>query len=356
MKVLNQLVSGVVLSCASLLAHASLALPASSYSSLVIFGDSLSDSGNNSNAVGALPGQVITGNGYIPSYTYGAAPFGTYSNGPVWATQFAAAIGLSALPSVIPAGTPLGGGLVYPGGTNFAFGGATPTGGQVPSLTQQAGMYLSSLTPGSNVGNTLFVVAGGGNNARDTFASLATQSDFGMIGATSSAAGALYAQDIGNIVDNLQAIGAQHIVVWNTPNIGKAPAIGQVPFTASGLTGSQLGSLVSGSLNGALTTRLNGEAGVQIFDLYSLVGQAATSGFFDNTTDACGATLAPASCADINRALFWDGIHPTAAGHAYIASQMLALAAPVPEPQTYAMLLVGLLVIGNVVRRRSSLR
>ena len=68
---------------------------------------------------------------------------------------------------------------------------------------------------------------------------------------------------------------------------------------------------------------------------------------------ACGAALAPTSCANINRALLWDGIHPTAAGHAYIAGQMLALAAPVPEPQTYAMLMVGLLVIGNIVRRRA---
>jgi outer membrane lipase/esterase len=329
---------------------------AAPYTSLVIFGDSLSDSGNNSNAVGASPGQVVTGNGYIPTFTYGAAPFGTYSNGPVWATQFAAAMGLSALPSVIPAGTPVGGGLLYPGGTNYAFGGATTTGGQVPSLTMQAGMYLSSLSAGSDVSNTLFVVAGGGNNARNTFASLATQPSFGTIGNASGIAAAQYANDIGNIVDNLQSVGAQHIIVWNTPDIGKAPAIGQIPFTASGLTGSQLGSLVSGTLNGALSTRLADEAGVQIFDLYALVGQAAASGLFDNTSDACGATLAPASCANINRALFWDGIHPTAAGHAYIAGQMLALAAPVPEPQTYAMLLVGLFVIGNMVRRRSGHR
>lgn len=329
---------------------------AAPYTSLVIFGDSLSDSGNNSYAIGALPGQVVTGNGYIPTFTYGAAPFGTYSNGPVWATQFAAAMGLSALPSVIPAGTPVGGGMVYPGGTNYAFGGATTSGGQVPSLTMQAGMYLSSLSAGSDVSNTLFVVAGGGNNARNTFATLATQSNFGTIGSVSGMAGTQYANDIGTIVDNLQAVGAQHIIVWNTPDIGKAPAIGQIPFTASGLSGSQLASLVSGTLNGALSTRLANEAGVQVFDLYSLVDKAATSGLFSNTTDACGAPSNSALCPNINTALFWDGIHPTAAGHAFLAGQMLALAAPVPEPQTYAMLLVGLFVIGNMVRRRSGQR
>jgi outer membrane lipase/esterase len=329
---------------------------AAPYTSLVIFGDSLSDSGNNSNAIGALPGQVITGNGYIPTFTYGAAPFGTYSNGPVWATQFAAAMGLSALPSVIPAGTPVGGGIVYPGGTNYAFGGATTSAGQVPSLTVQAGMYLSSLSAGSNVSNTLFVVAGGGNNARNTFASLASQTDIGLFGNTLGAAASQYASDVGGIVDSLQGVGAQHIIVWNGPNIGKAPAIGQIPFAAIGLTGSSLGSLVSSTLNGALNTRLAGEAGVQVFDLYSLVDRAASSGLFSNTTDACGAASNSALCPNINTALFWDGIHPTAAGHSFIASQMLALAAPVPEPQTYAMLLVGLFVIGNVVRRRSSQR
>jgi phospholipase/lecithinase/hemolysin len=45
-------------------ALASLPASASLYNSLVVFGDSLSDDGNNALTIGTLPGQVITGNTY----------------------------------------------------------------------------------------------------------------------------------------------------------------------------------------------------------------------------------------------------------------------------------------------------
>lgn len=339
MKPIKHWLGGIVLLSAAVCVHA--AVPAAP-TSLVVFGDSLSDSGNNSNLpqVGANPSQVITGNSYIPGQTYSAAPFGTYSNGPVWATQYAAMMGLSALPSLIP------------GGTDYAFGGARTSGGQVPSLLSQAGMFLNAPPASVNVASTLFVVAGGGNNARDTFTSLVLQSDFGVIGSTVSADAAQYANDVGMIVDQLQAIGANNIVVWNTPNMGLAPAIGAVPGTLSGLTPMQLGALVSGANNGALTTRLTGEAGVQIFDLYGMVARASANGF-TNTVDACGAPGNAAACPDLSTALFWDGIHPTTAAHAYLAQNMFALTTPVPEPETYAMMLVGLLFITRVARRRA---
>ena len=61
---------------------------AASFSKLVIFGDSLSDSGNNYLGIvgvgGTVPDQTISGNTYIPFPPY--LPFGTYSNGPVWAS------------------------------------------------------------------------------------------------------------------------------------------------------------------------------------------------------------------------------------------------------------------------------
>jgi outer membrane lipase/esterase len=259
--------------------------------------------------------------------------------------------GLSATPSLL-------------GGTNYAYGGAVTGIDQIlhpnfpqfplPSLKTQANTFLTA--PGAvDISTALFVVAGGGNNARATFSNVAALTDFGLIGSTMTSAAASYANDVGGIVDQLQAAGAQNIIVWNTPNIGLAPAIkAAAPFTASGLTGVQLGSMVSGSNNGALMSRLTGEAGVQIFDLYGLVAQASANGF-TNTTDACGASTNSAVCpTNIANALFWDGIHPTTAAHGLIAQQMFALAAPVPEPSTYAMMLVGLLVITRVVRRRAS--
>jgi len=348
MRVISKLLASSLLACAAVTANASVALLP--YSALVVFGDSLSDSGNNSNVVGAAPLQSITSNFYIPTFTYGAAPFGTYSNGDVWTTQFATKLGLDVNPSVL-------------GGTNYAFGGATTTGGLVPSLLAQllAPGPASQSNPlpgylathnGQADANALYVVAGGGNNARNTFQGLLFESKFDVIGSTIYQDANLFANDIGFMVDQLQAAGAQHIIVWNTPNIGLAPAVrsfGTLPNT-SGLTGTQLGSMVSGVFNGALQTRLAGEAGVQIFDLYGIVDRAATKGFA-NTTDACGVTAANINCAT---ATFWDGIHPTTKAHGLIATEMFALAAPVPEPSSVAMMLAGLLVIVRVGRRKAA--
>src|SRR5215470_10349125 len=65
---------------------------ASAYSALYIFGDSLSDSGNN--AVVLAPNTTpasTSGNDFIPTFPYAS---GRYTNGPVWAQDFAAALGL----------------------------------------------------------------------------------------------------------------------------------------------------------------------------------------------------------------------------------------------------------------------
>lgn len=349
MQLIRKLLGSAILSLAALSGNASAAM--APWSSLVVFGDSLSDGGNNSllPLVGVDAAQIISGNTYIPSLTYAPASdaFSTYSNGPVWATQFALAMGLNPLPSLA-------------GGTNYAFGGATTSGGFIPSLLAQVAApvssglpgYLTTQTNGKADPNALYVIAGGGNNARNTFASLAMNSNFGSIGSIAGAAASQYANDIGNIVDMLQGAGAKNIIVWNTPNLGTAPAIASgVPFTASGLTGVQLGSLVSGTMNGALQTRLAGETGVKTFDLYGLAAKAAQNGF-TNTTDACGAPSNSGKCpVDIDAALFWDGIHPTTAGHAFIASQMAVLAA-VPEPSEMAMMIAGLVLVAGIARRR----
>jgi len=313
-------------------AQAVMALP---YSGLYVFGDSLSDGGNVA-ALGAInPAQVISSNLYIPSAAYAS---GTFSNGPVWVNSLASSLGVSASPSFL-------------GGTNFAVGGATTSGGSF-SLTTQLSGYVASLGAGNAPANGLYVIAGGGNNARAAFGSVFGQADFGVIGSTLGSFSQTYANDVGAMVDALQAKGVSNanIIVWNTPNVGLAPAIKDFPLPiASGLTSSQLGSFVAGSLNGALSTRLASETGVKLLDTYSLISSivANPAAFgLSNVTDACG-RVAIGNC---GTALFWDGIHPTAAAQDLIAQQMFALA--VPEPSEIAMMLVGLLVVVGAARRR----
>jgi outer membrane lipase/esterase len=302
-------------------------LPASAslYDSLVVFGDSLSDNGNNAVVIHPNPGQTITGNTYVPSQPYGS---GVYSNGPVWASDAAAKLGLTLQPSLL-------------GGTDYAYGGATtgPAGNGFPySLLTQANQYLATNVVSSNA---LYVIAGGGNDARGALGIIAGCP--ACLGPTVAATATQYAANVGSIVNALQAAGAKNIVVWNTPNLGLAPAV-----AAAGA--SQLGTFLATSMNAALAAQLAGESGVSTFDIFGL-GTALSlnpGAFgFTNVTDACGA-LVGANCATY---AYWDGIHPTAAAHMAIADAFLVVAG-VPEPSTWAMMIVGFAGIGFMVFRR----
>ncbi|HZW72668.1 MAG TPA: SGNH/GDSL hydrolase family protein, partial [Caldimonas sp.] len=258
---------------------------------------------------------------------------GQFTNGDVWAKTFASALGVPLSAQPVPAG-----------GGNYAFGGArvaTDGAGLPPSLTTQEGLYLQS-HGNSAPGSALYVIAGGGNDARDALAAAASAMN---PGAVIAAAAMSFAQSIGVMVDQLQAAGAQHIVVWDVPDLGLAPAV-----TALGAGPTFLGTQVSLAMNGALASRLTGEAGVSVFDLFGLqnkiVANPASFGLL-NVTDACGAPTAQCSPAT---SLYWDGIHPTAAGHAILAQGMLAVVA-VPEPSELVLILAGLVAVATWRRR-----
>lgn len=303
------------------------ALPASAsiYNSLVVFGDSLSDVGNNAVVIGTNAGQTISGNTYVPSQPYGS---GVYSNGPVWASNAASQLGVTLQPSLL-------------GGTGYAYGGATtgPAGNGFPfSLLTQANQYLATNTVSANA---LYVIAGGGNDARAALGAIAACP--ACAGPTVAATAAQYAANVGSIVNALQAAGAQHIIVWNTPNLGLAPAV-----AAAGASG--LGTFLAASMNTALAAQLTGESGVTTFDIFGLGTSIALNpgafGFTD-VTNACGAVVA----ANCNTYAYWDGIHPTAAAHAVIADAFLVVAG-VPEPSTWVMMFVGFACVGFMAYRR----
>ena len=96
-------------------------------------------------------------------------------------------------------------------------------------------------------------------------------------------------------------------------------------------------------MNLALAAELAGE-GVSIFDIYglgtSIAANPSTFGFL-NVKDACGA---PSNACDPNTAEYWDGIHPTAFAHSVIAGAFIAEA--VPEPSTWAMMILGFAGVG----------
>lgn len=312
------------------------AFAAGPYTGLFVFGDSLSDSGNNTTIIGANGGQVISGNTYVPAQPYA---LGAYTNANVWVNSFAAGIGLpaGAVPSRL-------------GGGDYAYGGArTTVNGDfgpltgffpLPSAATQLNSYLATNPSGAST--ALYVIAIGGNDVRSTGDAVAANPV--NANAIIGAAAAAYATGVGTMVDALQAKGATNIVVWDAPNVGKSPAaIAGGPIAVATFTA------ISNAFNAALGARLTGEAGVVPFDIFGLVNTIATNpGAYGltNIADACGAI---AGC-NPSQYLFWDGIHPTSAGHAIISNAMLAVVA-VPEPASAWMLALGL--VGVVLVRRA---
>jgi len=273
---------------------------------LVSFGDSLSDSGNVHAATGA----------YVAPYA------GVNSNGPVWTQQLATALNVA----------PHTGSLT--GGDGYAWGGARVTygtgdGASVPSLQQQVDGYLAS-TGGVAEADTLYTVWGGANDALTA----AATGDFSLVPTA--------AQGIAAIVSQLTLAGAESVMVVNLPNIGYTPRQNGDPVAAA------QGDFISQQYNAALSAYVGGAAAavggnIVIHDAYTwtgnLVGQSASLGL--NAVDQC--FTGTAMCADPENHLWWDEIHPTTAGFAYLTADILNtvngldVAVPVPAAVWFFM-------------------
>ena len=94
---------------------------------------------------------------------------------------------------------------------------------------------------------------------------------------------------------------------------------------------------------------------VSLVDTFSLIDAAVSdpSAFrFINVTSSCytGSEMGGGSvCSDPTGYLFWDSVHPTAAGHALVAA---AAEAALPEPGTLAVPGIGLAGLGALRTRR----
>lgn len=338
-----------------------------SYTGLIVFGDSLSDTGNNAAALDSIFGVVrtptpipnlLTGGSLVPTFPYVS---GRYTNGNVWLDDFAPAIGQGAT-------------ALLNGGTNYAFGGARV--GPVsalglldprdfpPTLATQVATFLGS---GPVNSGALYVFAGGSNDARDAFgssgisgliagnANTITPALMPSISALITNAAAQFAGDVSTTVAALRSAGAVNIIVWNVPNVATTPESIELgaSFTSSGgaATYADLGNELSNAMNSALATGVGAISGVHIFDFHGILQNAIATPTFENVTDACAASLA----CDPSNYLYWDGIHPTSAMHAVLSTAMVNFVNAVPEPHTYAMMLVGIAFIGAIVavRRRA---
>jgi outer membrane lipase/esterase len=240
------------------------------YFSRFVFGDSLSDSRNNT----AILQQVtpVRENSFIPTSPYAS---GHYTNAKVWAQPLASSLGLSANPSLL-------------GGTDYPFGGAStgPLNTIPPSLEAQVALFLSQHRP-TVPGNALYLAEGGGENARNALDELGSScgSNPLCVGGIIQPAVAGFVANIKTIDSELEAAGAKNLVVWNVPDLGKAPTV-----LAAGSLASTLGTTIAAAVNQALAEAIGSDPHLKLFDVFGLVNDAiADPGAFglSNVTDAC---------------------------------------------------------------------
>lgn len=310
--------------CARILLLLALILsrPVWAFSELIVFGDSLSDTGN------------------LASLTIINFPWPYYnnrvSNGPLAVDVLAAERGLSAEASMhLVSGS---------GGGNFSVDGANAAGKSPEDLFVQLQAHLDR--QGSQVlERALYVIMIGGNDLRD-----ARNKD------SATEAEAIVDDAVAAIQQTLLTLlkkGAAKILVVNAPDIGRIPeTLEKAQQDPSIVARSTQLSRRFNSMLGAEVDVLQSQFGAALveFDLFSyfnhLLDNAATYGF-SNTDEGCFDPEWPFTfhpdCdlgASFDSFVFFDSIHPTAKTHLLIGEAMDAV---LQEPASDAAVIMPIL-------------
>lgn len=303
------LVSAVLLTFSAAVSHAQGSWRTPDYTSIVVFGDSLSDTGNVAHLTTAKYGIEIPGP--AADYTAGRFTDGFDTLPPaenyagVWVEQLAATF--PSKPAVVDS---------LDGGTDYAYGFATTGGGtgeftfgpsdalfvDVDNVGQQITDYLA--TKPKITDKTLFVVWGG-------------------------AIDVLYATSEDEVIDaginqilNIQRLidaGATQFIIPNLPPLGSVPRLNGSPTTS--VPATEASALYNEVLGGgvALLRALDFERRPQlseldVFTLFNkIVASPSTYSLMNVTMSSQGMPVDP------DTYLFWDDLHPTTHGHNILA-------------------------------------
>jgi phospholipase/lecithinase/hemolysin len=302
--------------------------PASAYTTLFAFGDSLSDAGN-----------IYIGSGFtIPV----SPPYydGHFSNGPTWAEDLSVKLGLGTLtPSLA-------------GGNDFAFGAAqtgptkiNPANPLPIDLPDQIAFYAHEHP--APVQGALYTLDIGANDILNAL------EDYGSGSIKLGEVRTVVKQAEANTVDaveDLYDLGARSLLFYEAPNLGLTPSL-------RGTTLQSLGSALALSFDTTVLDDLKpleGD-GLKVYDLnaYAMLGKVvadpAAYGFTNvrkpcwtgNFTSASSGKLCSQLPAVQNQYLFWDGLHPTEGGQLLTADFAYDTLTATPEAATWAMMLFG---------------
>ena len=286
----------------SFIASDSLSVPPGGFITVYAFGDSLSDAGNIALATrGIVP--------VAPPYSRGH-----FTNGNVWVQDLAQNLGL---PAVKPS---------LAGGTDYAYGGAEtgPTAVHAANptdLPSQVGQFEANVPAPKP--NALYTMWAGSNDVLDIANSTETP-------AQQQTTIQQAVRNETNAIDGLIAHGAKDLLVLGVPDLSRTPYEMARPKTdaASGALAQAYNADLGAALKAIVAS---GAASIDFVDTYAWMDQAiAKPGAYGlknvtqpvwsgNLTSGGSGALAATGAAQ-NGYLFFDDLHPTAAGHALIAS------------------------------------
>ncbi len=326
---------------------------------MVVFGDSLSDTGNLANLLANYPSY----SSYIPAppnyapgeFTDGANTSPSTTKLGLWDQQFTTDMGL---PSPVPAMSTgfladylfTGGYSLNPGGTNFAVAGAV-TGGTVVNTSAgqfQAGMstevsaFESQFSPGTSISaNSLYAFWGGANDI------LNAASTTGATAASVITAGTTAANNIAGYISDLTSRGGKYFLWFNLPPLAATPQGAGSPLSAAIASATNTYNTQQAADISTLETASPGIKIIQV-DVNalfaSLTADPGAYGFTNLTAPAQGKSVNP------DQYLFWDGLHPTTAADSYLAAAaandtLNAFGIPTPEPESLAIFMTAAVLI-----------
>lgn len=293
------------------------------YAAIYVFGDSLSDTGNDFAAT--------TAQQMVPAIPPSVTPYATYwqgrfSNGPV-AVEYLWKLA-SRKNSAELAPFAVTGSLDKKSSVNFAFGGSgsdtqnlTPNGFMVPGLVGQVGLYTTALGNTKSRPNALYVVWSGSNDYLQNL----THDPYAVV------------SNIANSIRALYNTGAHDFLVPNLPNLGGTPLVkaqgASAQFTS--LTKSHNALLASAldaleKLPGIKIVRLDVFAlGEALLKTGLVNADVPALAFLSPSTGAVDCLFRhPSTCIDVPLGgflapfLYWDVLHPTTQMHSIIGTAM----------------------------------
>ncbi len=312
------------------------AVPLNAFSSFYVLGDSLSDVGNVYDA--SLHREPAS-----PPYWHGR-----FTNGPNWADRVADAFDAQGVRA-----------------DNLAWGGALADGGAVPDIGMQASQYRL-LDRDKRGDRPLVAIWGGGNDIIQSAGKKRARED-----ARDAAAA------IGDAARTLARSGAEDIMIFDLPDLGK------IPKFRGNAEKSPSASAASRVFNRRLAIQVDRlrDRGVAVYQVgaaalfQSLLDDPASFGI-TNVTKPCYDDGDLCSRRQQSRWAFFDSIHPNRTVHRALADAALAslkagpsgsriatlvaapapatVAAPVPLPASGLMLVAALGLGGVWFRRRAA--